>query len=87
MTDLGEFRNGPKVINVLNGSYIPTPSNSLATKDLLDECRCTDKNINMANHDNITTKYKKTGEVMDNTEAKILFLLSTYWTFQSYFSK
>ena len=57
LKDLGEFENGPEVINVLNGSYVPPPSNSLPIKHSLYKRKCNDEARNMTNHGNITTNY------------------------------
>ena len=59
LKNLGEFGNGPEVINMLNGSYVPPTSSSLTIKSFLDECKFNDEARNMAKHDNITTRYKE----------------------------
>lgn len=40
--DLGSFGDGPRVEQVLNGTYIPPPGTSEATKDFLQACQYPD---------------------------------------------
>ena len=40
MTELlGEYGEGPEVEKVLNGTFAPPPSTSMATKDFLSACK------------------------------------------------
>ena len=56
--DLGHHGEGPEIVSVLNGTYVPPEKSTQPTKDFLAACKTPPATLHLGKHPAVPTRYK-----------------------------